>query len=307
MRLTIFEGPDGAGKTTLIASLRAKFRADATFIHHGAYIGEKSIAAHYYKPMYSAWCAGRELVFDRAWCAEPIYGAAYRKGVTRITVAQRRQLERLALSMNAVVVLVLPKFETCRRAFLSRLEKEYLDTEQQLRRVYDGYKDFTSALPTAVYNWESESPVLLWRRVEELRREVNNGPGAGAWVPDKSILLIGDRHNGEDYKRVPFAHPRADRTGCGTWLADKLEAWGVPESQLYWVNAWTPEGKQLDDRFIASLRPRGVVALGESAHKWCSARHIKHAAVEHPQYWKRFHHLQEYTPLRDALLNMITV
>lgn len=305
MSLTIFEGPDGAGKTRLIATLRPLLHGDASFVHHGAYADEKSIAVHYFKPMYTAWCAKRELVFDRSWVAEPIYGAVFRRGACRISVAQRRQLERLALTLSGVIVLALPAFETCRRAFLSRIEHEYLETERQLRGVYDLYKRAESALPVVTYNWQAESPSALCHRIAELRDLENNGPGAGRWAPGQAILLVGDRHNGEDFRRVPFAHPYADRGGCGAWLADKLEAWGVAESQLYWVNAWAADGRQTDERFIAELRPRGIIALGESAHKWCEQRGVKHAAVEHPQHWKRFHHLEEYTPLRAALTAII--
>src|ERR1019366_6058590 len=101
-QVTIFEGADGAGKTTLIEKIRCENKwVDFKIFHHGPCSGENSIARHYLASLEAA----RHLptFMDRSWMSEPIYGSAFREGQDRIGVAFRRMLDRVALSLGGIV------------------------------------------------------------------------------------------------------------------------------------------------------------------------------------------------------------
>jgi len=148
--LIIVEGPDGAGKSTLAREL-----ADAsgsTMFHYGAYLGEPVIAPHYFGAVCRA-LHGEDVVMDRSWYSEPIYGAACRGGADRVSAAELRALELVAAEARAVVVLCLPPFEVCREAWAARRDREYVRLDAQMRTVYDLYAGVRGwALDTCVYD-----------------------------------------------------------------------------------------------------------------------------------------------------------
>lgn len=130
----------------------------------------------------------------------------------------------------------------------------------------------------------------------------NCGPGAGAYRPGVATLLVGERPNvartGELKHRLPLVTFAGN--GCAIWLAQQLENAGVPESALYWINAYDAVGVPTDASFLDDLAPLRVIAMGKLAERWCSDHVAKFETVPHPQYWKRFHSNQRY-PLLDYL------
>lgn len=304
MTTLIVEGPDGAGKTTLIKELAPKL-SDARVIHHGAYLGEKHIAQHYRESLYRALLRPRRsVILDRAWLAEPIYGRAKRNGLNRIAAWERRSLERLALRAGAVVVLCLPSFSTCERAWKARqmVGLEYLQRREELRQVHDGYRDLSLdvGLPVFIYNYERHRAVdvLAWLEKQPTPPPVKVAPGLGRFAPKEVTLLVGEEMNSRHALDLPFVS--ASRGGSGPWLANQLETWGVPERDLYWVNAYHAGVSQPLD-FLGALKPKSVIALGRVAElRLREAGVKKYTTVPHPQFWKRFHHHEEY-PLKEAL------
>jgi hypothetical protein len=146
MSLLIVEGPDGAGKTTLIERISELTHVHAVH-HHGAYPDEEFIMNHYLDSMTQALTAPEGLVImDRSWIAEPIYGDAMRDGVNRISGRQEKILKCVAVSCNVVVILCLPPFEVCVDNWARRLQDEYPQKNQQLRDIYVGYENWWKAM-----------------------------------------------------------------------------------------------------------------------------------------------------------------
>jgi hypothetical protein len=317
--LTIVDGPDGGGKSTWTRWYTARGRQQV--YDHGPYPGEELIAPHYWESMIPArdW----PVVMDRCWVAEPIYGAAFRGGMNRITTAHRRMLERAALAVRGVVALFLPPYEICRLAFLARKGDEYLASTEELAAVYDGYLGLIRgatnvngrwlhlpmSLPYVVADWTRHTPRQISALIESVRGLPNEGPGTGRWAPDETVVLVGDRPGttpGPGWSPFTTWNDR----GCSAWLADVLEAAEIPESALYWVNAFSADGRATPHEWLATLQPRTVITLGREAaawlQKWDGHRTLRAIdEVEHPQFWKRFHHRDPY-PLVDALQDALT-
>lgn len=302
--VTIFEGPDGSGKSTA-AQEYARLNA-ARYIHHGPYkeVGD-GLARMFLESMLPALLGYQDVVLDRCWLSEPIYGRAFRKGQDRVGLARSRVLERAALSCGAVIVNCRPSWETCRDTFLSRRDTEYLENEAQLRAVYDEYDTFKSDLSEVEFDYtakrdEPQSLVLhqLHRDLQRLRSPTHETatPTSGAYKP--RVIIVGDefgeRKNNDALLQLPFGS--FSGAGCSLWLAEQLELGGISERWLGWINSVdVPESIKNNERGSP------VIALGEDAAKRLTKRGLKvFHTVPHPQYWKRFRNNQPY-PLLAAV------
>ena len=159
-RLTIFEGPDGGGKS-VAAEAWCKATGAARH-HHPAYTGLSEIESIYHLSMLPAALGLCDVVLDRCWLSEVPYGRAYRDGADRVGDAGRRRLEATARSLDTVVVLCLPPWEACRSAFARRaaVGQEYLRSEEQLRRVYREYEELRTDLPAVFHDWTVDRDMI---------------------------------------------------------------------------------------------------------------------------------------------------
>lgn len=306
---TIFEGPDGAGKSTVIE----KLRTDTTrVIHHGPYVGEEDIWLHY-----AASYVDRsefdvmvprllmtDLFLDRAWQSEKPYSHVYRGGHDRLTTWQRRMLERVALGHGTVTVVCLPPYEHCVTTFTARRAHEWRDAPAMSRRrelqcLADVYAAYALMPADVRYDFTRQSTDWLHQRLlvlHTMRR--NPGPGVGAWRPGEVTLMVGQE------LQVGGVWPFVWPSGCSVWLTNCLEDAGVSEEQLYWVNALVGNGERLDPSFVAALKPRRAVLLGKVADDWwhhvVADSTIPAVTIPHPQWWKRFKAHDPY-PLAEAL------
>lgn len=294
-KLTIFEGPDGGGKTT-IAKEYAK-QTGARYVHFPALPRiNQSLGRVYVEAMLPALLGYQDVVMDRSWLSETPYGEVFREGRDRLTQAGRRMLERLAFRCGAVVVNCLPGASVALANFEARKGLELLKTRFQHQAVYQLYEAMRSELPIAVYDYTrnpeptSEVAQVLARNLEPLRTPCHplGLQSAGAW--DAEVVLVGEgfaeRKEWDSFYQWPFASFSGE--GCSRWLTDQLHAAKVREMELLWVNADQP----LD---LLDIKPSTtVVALGTEAASACYTSKIEAKVVEHPQYWKRFRSSERY-------------
>jgi thymidylate kinase len=207
-QLTIFEGCDGSGKTTTARTYAELTEAKYVHFHNLPRVNH-GLARIYVEAMLPALLGYENVVFDRSWFSETPYGEAFREGQDRLTNADRRMLERLALRCGAVMVLCDPSYEVAEANFLSRKGQEYLKTTAQLKQVHQAYLDQPCQLPVVVHNYLDETEGTLAAKIAHCRHERHplELASAGAW--DAEIVLVGEsfaeRKDQDPWYQWPFA------------------------------------------------------------------------------------------------------
>ena len=296
-RLTIFEGPDGSGKTTA-----AKVFASATgakYVHFPALprVG-RNLGRMYVEAMLPALLGYQDVVFDRCWLSEVPYGTVFREGHDRLTDASRRMLERLAFRCGAVVVMCLPPFEVVKTNYMRRRHLKMLDNADQLAGVHYIYESQVTALPVVSHDYRLTPVALLPEIVGEMRTGLHFKHLASAGNGDAKVVLVGDcfaeRKDCDSWYQWPFAS--FSNSGCSQWLTNLLEYHGIGEGKLFWVNA---------DQDLTKLDPHAhYIALGPTVAGKLMELQILHQTVEHPQLWKKFRSGKLYpliTKIKESL------
>lgn len=297
-KLTIFEGPDGGGKSTA-----AKVFAESTgakYVHFPALPHvSRNLGRMYVEAMLPALLGYQDVVFDRCWLSEMPYGVAFREGRDRLTDASRRMLERLAMRCGAVVVKCQPAWETVRANYLSRKHMEMLDNEHQLKMVYYLYTEQPTSLPVFAHDYTKGDLFQIDKMVSDLEpmrfmRHPLDMVSAGNW--EGRVVLIGEafteRKDCDAFYQWPFASFSSE--GCSQWLTEKLDLTKVSEDEILWLSS------DQDLSVLHDLNPRRIIALGAEAYQQLYKLKIKAAIVQHPQSWMQFNHDQRY-PLLDLI------
>lgn len=298
--LTIFEGPDGSGKTTAAKAYARSI--GARYVHFSAmpHVG-KDLARMYIEAMLPALLGYQDVVFDRSWLSDGPYGAVHREGKDRIGPVHQCMLERAALRCGAMVVFCDPGVEACLATFRERSADEMLDNEDQLRNVHELYSFArqSTALPFTTYDYTcglDVEDVLL--EIEDIRAYPHSLDVLSAGNLSSRVLIVGqnfaERKDGDSYYQLPFISFNSG--GCSRWLTSQLFLRGVKELDLCWVNA---------DQPLEKLEWKGthIFALGDVAAKIVGSSSMVHK-FPHPQYWKRFGGSETY-PLIPRLLEVL--
>lgn len=291
--LTIFEGPDGGGKTTL-AMKYAKANG-AKYVHFPSLPNvHTSLGRMYVEAMLPALEGYQDVVFDRSWLSERIYGYAFREGADRLGIASIRMLERLAMRCGAIVINCLPPYETVLETFKDRKHLEMLDDDYQLKEVHATYGDLDSSLCTLYHDRTINhvddviDPITNHSRLHSIVfRTAGNLDATVAIVGD----VFGSIKNEDSFYQWPFAS--FSNKGCSQWLTFKLHNAGISEHELLWVNS---EGLEVFD----FLMGKKIYALGDRAYdRLKNVGGLNVQKFNHPQYQKRFAHSQSYDLITD--------
>ena len=301
-RLTIFEGPDGSGKTTLARAYAERTRAH--YVHLGPFPRVSTgLARLYAEAMAPAVLGLADVVLDRSWLSERPYGDAFREGRDRLG-SRARQLERLALRCAACVVRCLPPLGIVEEGFAHRRQVEYLTHVEQLRQVYASYGALETALPMITLNPLNDrvETCVAWVRDHASERE--STPHDLAWRTAGNlrapILIVGqdfgETGNNDSLVRWPFG----DADG-GLWLSNRLDDADVSETCLCWADS-----ESLPYGFAA--RFSHVIILGVTAGSTGTLlgadAPIVHR-VGHPGEWRRFHARKGDYPLIAKLKEIL--
>lgn len=287
--LTVFEGPDGSGKST--AARWFAERTGARYVHFPALPQvTDGLARMYVEAMVPALLGYQPVVFDRCWLSEIPYGTVFRGGRSRMTNADIMMLERLAMRCGGVVIKCLPPVDTCVATYRSRKCEEMLEKEEQLVDVWSMYHGTISDLPMVGYDYTRMDKQFACTIAETQRmpRHPTHIASAGNW--NAKTVLVGEgfaeRKNQDPWYQWPFGS--FSNSGCSRWLADELNSHHINERDLLWVNS---------DQDLSICRGKRVIAMGREAKVSLDVLDIPSVEVPHPQYWKRFKASGEMYPL----------
>jgi hypothetical protein len=294
--ITIVEGPDGAGKTTLVDDLYFRAGGMVGRLHQGPYYND--VLKETLTTVSRAMERDAHILCDRLHLGERIYGPVFREA-DMLKDRGQRVLERALLGLGEVVqVICYPPYDPhVKEAWLAREQIEMLESLGQLERVYRLYKTQWSMLPTVSYDWTQQSVDWLVEEMEAIRSPANPGPGVGWYGSDKegTVLIVGERCNP---LKVGTQLPFVSVEGSSGWMSDQIP--DIDERQLYWINALTPDGQPEHPGFIEEMQPKGIIALGSVASTWLREAGYTHERIDHPSYHRRFRNGETY-PLQETI------
>lgn len=290
--IVICEGPDGAGKTTLIKHIYNWLSKDddTTVVHHGPYkgVGEGEMARIYFSAMAPALTYGKHVIFDRSWISDPIYGKIYRNAETRVPLHHRRMLERAALSRGGVVVSCRPSLESCLQAFNSGRE-EYLDNDEQLEAVYDAYANWErnfNSMPLIHFNYDMATPDYVLKELSYHVHAGNPYGGGGEFMEGNTLVLCSKWRMANTKPNavvIPYVNFTDDRPDApATLICNEFERVGLQECDLYWVNVENTFGKPLDPKIVYEMKPSRIIAIGAQPMQWCKSNNINAEFLPQP-------------------------
>lgn len=130
--LTIFEGCDGVGKTTA-AKVYAEYTG-AVYVHCGIEQSFFKDPVGYYRGKMAQ--AGKDIVMDRCWLSDQVYGPIVRGGVT-LRWPELVELEASTFHMKPIVVLVYATKQTILSNYNS--EHEYVKNRRLMSDIWLRY------------------------------------------------------------------------------------------------------------------------------------------------------------------------
>jgi len=292
-KVVILEGPDGSGKTTLAKSLVER---GWEYRHEGLPPGNVSIVSHYLKILMDSLESPNNVVHDRLWLGERIYGPICR-GVDLLTETGETLFDRLESSRMIQQYICIPNWETVKENHQKKTN-DYVKSTDQLEQIYEGYLSYAcSVKPHYMFDYTiGDSPSLVEDRWEYKHYPL---PAGTIGSPTAKYLFIGDVPNHSTID-IPFF----STSGSSGYLNEAIKRAGIKEYDLALSNAYPPPLqkpiKPHDPYIIIENLPllQHVFLMGNVAKNWWlrrtaldknpSGRDIHVHYIKHPSYMKRF-------------------
>ena len=135
----IIEGPDGAGKTTLVEQIK-KSHMNAKVLHFGAPQTPEE-ADNYYKVYVEAINAKRDdevLIFDRSWYSDMVYGRVMRNR-HEMTQEHADMLSAMVVARGGGIIIYCTAPIKVLWSRCQRRGETYLQNQAQLQAIAVGY------------------------------------------------------------------------------------------------------------------------------------------------------------------------
>lgn len=276
--ITIFEGPDGCGKTTA-AQAFAKARG-AKYVHFPALknVTNVGLPRMYIEAMMPALLGYQNVVLDRCWISEYPYGTVFRGGELRVDKIDIMMLEMIASKCQALVVYCNPDYQTASTNFIRRSNEggEMLESVRQYKKVYDLYCDIwhNTSLPIAQFDYTEDDINTLYMQ----RREVNTvGVDCSGKLTNDGIVFVGDfsEHQGDrdpfmTFPCVKFSH----EVGNVGLFINELVQRGCNLNKACWMSL------NEDLSMLYDIRPYAVIGIGQDAYEQLYRQRIMSTPIE---------------------------
>lgn len=104
LKTIIVEGPDGAGKTTLINTLRRAIGKNALCVHFGTPVDFREQIEAYADTLKENRNNNKTVIFDRCWYSDRVY-APIMRGRVETDLSDQIRLETLVKSVGGAIVI----------------------------------------------------------------------------------------------------------------------------------------------------------------------------------------------------------
>lgn len=298
--LIIVEGPDGAGKSTLVRRLAVELTLQSSpsavrVLHRGPPTAHPLV--EYGEPLY-AYRPGTDehVICDRWHLGEFVYPSLLERP-THYDVAVHRHVDLFLRSRGALLVYLEPTFEETTRRIVNRhtLRSEETIDPIELKTLSHWpalVERYHTALSLSTLNHYSTNREPL---IEQIIKRATLAEDAAVPLvkfttyvgpPRPDVLFFGETRGVDGQLAVGPApafvpYPRTS----GHYLLSHLDTAATRTVGL--ANAC-----DVDDP-VALWKTLGepqLVALGQSAHCCLRSLDLKHGVAPHPQYVRRFHH-----------------
>lgn len=235
--ITILEGPDEAGKTTLAGKLAALWK-NAEVVHTPQLI-EQTWTCPYYAERLLHWRGLPQpprMILDR-WIPSEIVYADHRKPIEtrgmRLTLPELRLCERLAWSLRPVVVYVRPTDDVLEARWFA---SDAPFSMREHREILDAYDAFPWPFPGVGVDPQKNTPEDLTRALHGIRPHRQARGSYGIEHDNALRLVVDDPLDSE--------------------LTDALIELGLPERDLFFVEP---------NDFTKETHCYGTIAIGDQA------------------------------------------
>ena len=148
----IVEGPDRAGKTTLVTALAEMLseegRVRVTMFHNGVH--EEPFSEYLDQLLMAIKNPDRHHVWDRFWPSNLVYGPI--SGGKMLDGEQVTLVRNMSMHINCFVVLCLPPWPEVRKRWEANLANELIKDEGKMHEIYQFYASGSFSIGQMVVN-----------------------------------------------------------------------------------------------------------------------------------------------------------
>jgi len=280
MSIILIEGPDGASKTTLAATLAQKY--GLTYHHEGPPPTNISCLEHYGGFLEEVRRKKLDIVIDRFALGERVYGPIYRQS-DRLESTGWRLMRRLIKAAGVIQILCFPEYKTCLENWKVRraAKGEMITREDIFQMTYDRWGGFISEFDY-IYDYEDPGKVLNMLEVDIRNpRPSLTSPLVGN--PDASYLFVGASGLNPDSKICDLAFFGEDTEDA--FFNRALERADFIEDDLAFTNA-VLHRPQPNVQRIPQNRSWKVIAVGGLAVATCASQGVTCTPIPHPEAYR---------------------
>jgi thymidylate kinase len=286
--MIIIEGPDGAGKSTLVQYIRRELGRIVIKPYYPK-VNQLSYYLHS-GPLYN------DYFLERYYLSEVVY-PRFKKNREPMEDWKQFMIESALYQYAPVIFYLRPSRETILENIKVRGD-DYVSIEEVDLMIEEYDKAIQrSHIPSIRYDFKSDNvdekigeALDLHRENYELTEYFHQFLSAGNCLKEEGIMFIGDEPSNKSVGEG-FIRAFLSDKGSPALLHEILWKAGVYDTEMPYFTNW---GKGFDndhDRFVAlneeikRLNPRKIICLGKEVAEKCG---IGGGVIEHPSYVKRF-------------------
>jgi len=279
--ITVLEGPDLAGKTSIAQRLMTG-RPPRALLRKGP-PRAGSILDQYLGPindrLYLLTTTSTHLVLDRWHMGELVYGPLLRDK-SLLTEQQADYIDMVLQTFGCSFEYVKAPLEVLEQRY--DLRGDTLIKRDDLKTIFDGYETIFKTRP----HWVERTSDKIFDRADAPMHAARAGRYIGPANPE--VLLLGDQRNDRRFM-FPFVPERAS---SGHWLMGAMHAAGVDHMKVGIMNACETDPGIVFDQWWGLGKPP-IVTLGVNARRQWNYAHggdwpTIATDAKHPQWMRRF-------------------